>query len=158
MEPRDRQIGWRITITHGSLPEGGGLGDCDGRRFHSGSQSENSQRSRRRQREVAGGKSDLTSQRPEVLPSEGAAELDIIAGTPGGRGGQHQHTQDDKGGQRWQELLDDHPHRASSMPAEQTRRPYHNAFKSQLAAEKLANGVLKLALSADLGEGLGGDH
>src|SRR5206468_10303965 len=119
------------------------LGNLDGRRFNAGIQSENTQRGGRRQRKIAGGESELTGQGPEVLPGEGAAELDIIAGTPGGRGGQHQHTQDDKRGQRWQELLDDHPHRASSMPAEQTRRPYHNAFKSQLAAVKLANGDRK---------------
>src|SRR5207244_900081 len=112
----------------------------------------------RRQRKVAGGKSDLTSQGPEVVPSEISAELDIIAGGPDARGGRRQHAQEGQRGQRWRQFLDDHPHRASSMPAEQTRRPYHNTFKSQLAAVKLTNGVLKLALSADLGEGLGGDH
>src|SRR5256712_7287909 len=139
VEPRHRQVGRWIAIPERSLPETRVLGNLDGRRFHSGIQSENTQRGCRRQRKVAGGESELTGQGPEVLPGESPAELDIITGGPDGRGGRHQHAQEDKRGQRWRQFVDDHPHRASSMPAEQTLTPYPNTFRSQLAAVKLTN-------------------
>src|SRR2546422_5466827 len=95
MEPRDRQVGRRIAIPERSLPETRVLGNLDGRRFHAGIQSENTQRGGRRQRKVAGGESELTGQGPEVLPSEGPAELDIITGGPDGRGAPQYQDDDD---------------------------------------------------------------